>query len=139
MNIDYVGINEYINSKQDNIFIKTFLYAIIIGLLLVLGVIGMSLIKIDNNYYGEIFNEKDEVFLYVDEAHLLYILQGSKLYINKNHYSYKILELIYEEKDKYKVCLDIDFKNSYLNNPIIKYKLLISEKSLMTYLKENIK
>ena len=62
MNVDYMNINDFIESKKDNVFIKNCKYSIITGLLLVLCIIFMLLIKIKDSYEGQIYINKDEVY-----------------------------------------------------------------------------
>lgn len=140
MNIDFININTYLENKEENVFIKSFYYSAIIGVLLIL-VIVISSYKKKNTYYENIlYIENNEIVLTVKYNELERIINNKEIIINDKKYTYKINNIGINNGDmEYKINILLSDQNFLYNNVFTSYRILLNEESFWKYIVRTVK
>ena len=143
MNVDFVDIKSYIENKEQNIFIKAFIYSLIIGVLLIFVVVFSSYKKKNLYYKNVLYIENEQITLTIPMNELELIMNNNKMIIYNKIYLYKIedIVLVNDESCYYKVKISFNSNsNNFLySNAVFEYKILLKEESILRYIVRVIK
>ncbi len=141
MNIEFINLKSYLESRERNIFIDAFWYSVIIGVLLILVVLFSSLKKKDVYYENTLYVENNEVILIVDYEKLELITNNREIIINERSYYYQVkdISILSDNNLYYQIKILIDNYQNNFNNVILKYKILLREENILKYIVSVIK
>ena len=135
MNIEFTKLKDFLQNKDENIYIKAFYYSAIIGILLILVVL-YSCCKKKNLYYeNTLYIENNEIILTVNYDKLEYITDNNKIIINGNVYNYKVIDInIFNNGNIfYQIKISIN-SDVILNDIVLEYKIFIKEERVLEYI-----
>ena len=135
MNIEFTKLKDFLQNKDENIYIKAFYYSAIIGILLILVVL-YSCCKKKNLYYeNTLYIENNEIILTINYDKLEYITDNNKIIINGNVYNYKVIDInIFNNGNIfYQIKISIN-SDVILNDIVLEYKIFIKEERVLEYI-----
>ena len=135
MNIEFTKLKDFLQNKDENIYIKAFYYSAIIGILLILVVL-YSCCKKKNLYYeNTLYIENNEIILTINYDKLEYITDNNKIIINGNVYNYKVIDInIFNNGNIfYQIKISIN-SDIVLNDLILEYKIFLKEERVLEYI-----
>jgi len=141
MNISFMNIKSYLDNKEENIFIKSFYYSVIIGVLLILIIVFSSYKKKDLYYENVLYIKDNNIILTIPINELELIVNNKKLIIYENEYFYKILDIELVNKGEMYYQIKINLKGNNLDynkfnytDALFEYKILLKEESILRYI-----
>lgn len=136
MNVDYVEIKEYLKNKEENIYLRTFVYSVIISVLLILVIVFSSYKKKDLYYEDVLYLKDGMIVLMINYENLEYITSNKQLIINNKKYNYLIKEIDISESNNlyYEVKMVINMNDFKYQNVYYQYKILLKEESILKYI-----
>lgn len=141
LNINFMNIKEYLDNKEENIFIKSFYYSIIIGVLLILVVVFSSYKKKDLYYENILYVKDNNIILTIPIEELELIVNNNKMIIYDKTYLYKIEDIDTVNNDNlcYQVRIKFNYNDFNYSNVFFEYKILLKEESILRYIVRIIK
>lgn len=136
MNIDFVDIRSYLENKDEKIYIKVFLYSVIISVLLILVIVYSSCKKKDLFYENVLYVKNDEIILMINYEELEHITKNNQIIINDIKYNYLIKEIELSNSNNlyYEIKIFLNGSDFRYNNIYLKYKILLKEESILKYI-----
>lgn len=136
MNVEFNDIKDYLENKEDCIYLEAYWYSIIIGVLLILVVFISSCYKKNLYYKNILMIQNDMIILNIDYEDLGLIIDNNQIIIDDYSYDYQVLDVNILNASNLSCEIRI-FINEYINfdNKVFyQYKILLKEESILEYL-----
>lgn len=136
MNIEFTEINDYLENKEENIFIKAYWYSLIVGVLLILVVLIASFYKKNLYYENILLMESNEFVLTISYEDIGLIINNNQIIIGNDSYNYYVREVNILDSSNltYQIRIFINGYSNYQSNIFYNYKILLRKETILEYL-----